>query len=103
MEKQFKLECEDLYKMQQKYTECAEQINKSLFVYLKDLNDILGVGWKGNASAEFAKVVTDYVQSTNKLTNELLRKKEIMSSADNMINDIENRDLLNRRKGERYG
>ncbi|MFA5658879.1 MAG: hypothetical protein WC900_06305 [Oscillospiraceae bacterium] len=81
MEGDFRLENDEILKLKKSYEKCAEEITRSTYQYLKDLNDILGVGWKGRANEEFARVVSDYTDGSTEIANKLLTKRDVLVCA----------------------
>lgn len=74
----FKLEGSIIKDTVSVYENAANNTIEALKVFKSEIDDIMGTGWKGEASKKFIDIIDDYEKSTQEFLNEIQRYKQIM-------------------------
>lgn len=74
----FKLEGSIIKDTVNVYENAANNTIEALRAFKSEVDDIMGIGWKGKASEKFIDIIDDYEKSTQEFLNEIQRYKQIM-------------------------
>ncbi len=89
MEMDFKLETESICALRNKYVENSQKLAEALYVYLKEINEIMGPGWHGKSSDKFTGVISEYTDAATEVINDTLMRGQILNEAAKTIVDVE--------------
>ncbi len=89
MEMDFKLETDSICELQNKYVENSQKLTEALYVYLKEINEIMGPGWHGKSSQKFTSVISEYTDAATEVINDTLMRGEILNEAAKTIVQVE--------------
>lgn len=88
MDADFQLDSETINKLREGYDKSAEKTIDSLFEYMKQIDGVLGCGWKGKSSERYIEVISEYQQSTQEFVNEIMYRKSVIDEANDKFNVI---------------
>lgn len=71
------------------YENAANNTIDALRVFKSEIDDIMGIGWKGEASKKFIDIINDYEKSTQEFLNEIQKYKQIMLVAGATLGTLE--------------
>ena len=89
MEMDFKLETESICSLQNKYIESTQKLAEALYVYLKEINEIMGPGWHGKSSKKFTDIISEYTDAATEVINDTLMRGEVLNEAAKTITRVE--------------